>query len=88
MPVSSLFLFTMCSFTKNMHVTTSYMRIMAHHNTFHKNMLICQYSLCPFTTKLKQIISYLVAISLRTLFSCGSLNIVYFMTNSDSNRFQ
>lgn len=25
MPVSSLFLFTMCSFTKNMHVTTSYM---------------------------------------------------------------
>lgn len=32
MPVSSLFLFTMCSFTKNMHVTTSYLRIMAHHN--------------------------------------------------------
>ena len=50
MPVSSLFLFTMCSFTKNMHVTTSYMRIMAHHNTFHKNMLICQY-IMPFHHK-------------------------------------
>lgn len=71
MPVSSLFLFTMCSFTKNMHVTTSYMRIMAHHNTFHKNMPICQYGLCPFTTKLKQIpTNYIISCS---HFSANSL---------------
>lgn len=47
MPVSSLFLFTMCSFTKNMHVTTSYMRIMyanygasQHFSQKHANMSI------------------------------------------------